>query len=77
MKMIENGQIATQYVDSQGILYDILHNPNGSFELWKESLVDSRILKNGHSEELDHMAKNVPGERNKIFEAGYIFPLLE
>ncbi len=77
-KMIENGQIATQYVDFQGNpVYDILHNPNGSFEAVEGiTSPDGRILgKMGHSERIgSYVAKNVPGEKEqKIFEAGVAY----
>ncbi|WP_352404364.1 phosphoribosylformylglycinamidine synthase subunit PurQ, partial [Sporanaerobacter acetigenes] len=63
--LIENGQIATQYV---GI------NPNGSVEAIEGiTSPDGRVLgKMGHSERMgENICKNIPGEKDqKIFEAG-------
>ena len=73
--LIENGQIATQYVDLQGnATYDIEYNPNGSV-LAIEGITskDGRILgKMGHSERsYTGVIKNVPGNPNqKLFESG-------
>jgi len=73
--MIQNGQIATQYVDADGnATYDPKYNPNGSI-LAIEGITspDGRILgKMGHSERIgSYVAKNVPGEKDqKLFEAG-------
>ena len=65
-KLIENGQIATQYVDLDGnATTDILFNPNGSY-LAIEGITspDGRVFgKMGHSERIgDGLYKNVPGE---------------
>ncbi len=74
-KLIQNGQIATQYVDFNGNpTYDIKHNPNGSFH-GVEGITspDGRIFgKMGHSERIgSNVIKNVPGEKDqKLFEAG-------
>lgn len=73
--MIQNGQIATQYVDLDGYpTYDIAFNPNGSIEAIEGiTSPDGRVLgKMGHSERIGkNVAKNVPGEKDqKIFEAG-------
>lgn len=71
----ENGQIATQYVDLDGMAtYDIRYNPNGSV-LAIEGITskDGRILgKMGHSERsYTGIIKNVPGNPDqKIFESG-------
>lgn len=63
--LIENGQIATQYV---GV------NPNGSVEAIEGiTSPDGRVLgKMGHSERIgENICKNIPGEKDqKIFEAG-------
>ena len=77
-KMIQNGQIATQYVDFEGNpMYSSEYNPNASFE-GVEGLTspDGRILgKMGHSERIGtHLYKNIPGEKDqKIFEAGIAY----
>lgn len=74
-KLIENGQIITQYVDSNGeATYDIQYNPNGSC-LAVEGIVsaDGRILgKMGHSERIgENIMKNIHGEKDqKLFESG-------
>ncbi|MBO5929879.1 MAG: phosphoribosylformylglycinamidine synthase [Clostridia bacterium] len=64
-KMIENGQIATQYVDLDGnATTDISFNPNGSV-LAIEGITspDGRVFgKMGHSERIGNgLYKNVPG----------------
>ena len=63
--LIQNGQIATQYVDLDGIpTSDLRFNPNGSF-LAVEGITspDGRVLgKMGHSERIGSgLYKNVPG----------------
>ena len=63
--LIENGQIATQYVDETGKpTYNINYNPNGSV-LAVEGITspDGRVLgKMGHSERVGNgLYKNVPG----------------
>jgi phosphoribosylformylglycinamidine synthase len=73
--LAKQGQIATQYVDLEGIpTYDIRYNPNGSIEAIEGiTSPDGRILgKMGHSERIgSNVAKNVPGEKDqRIFEAG-------
>jgi len=73
--LIQNGQIATQYVDFDGkTTYDIEFNPNGSFYAVEGiTSPDGRILgKMGHTERIgSHVGKNVPGNKEqKIFEAG-------
>lgn len=73
--LIDNGQIATQYVDKlMNPTYDIKYNPNGSM-LAIEGITspDGRIFgKMGHSERVgDGLYKNVVGEKNqRIFESG-------
>ncbi|WP_434797748.1 phosphoribosylformylglycinamidine synthase [Terrisporobacter vanillatitrophus] len=74
-KLLENGQIATQYVDLNGeATYDIEYNPNGSyFAVEGITSMDGRIFgKMGHSERIgEHVMKNIIGEKDqKIFESG-------
>ena len=74
-KLIENGQIATQYVDADGnATMDEAFNPNGSY-MAIEGIVspDGRVLgKMAHSERRgDGVALNIYGEQNQmIFESG-------
>lgn len=74
-QLLNNGQIATQYVDLDGRpTMDEAYNPNGSM-LAVEGITspDGRILgKMGHSERIGkNLYKNVPGDYDqKIFEAG-------
>ena len=74
-KLIENGQIATQYVDFAGNpTMDIAHNPNFS-NLAVEAITspDGRVLgKMGHSERIgEFVYKNIAGNFDqKIFESG-------
>ncbi|MBN2796328.1 MAG: phosphoribosylformylglycinamidine synthase [Clostridia bacterium] len=73
--LIQNGQIATQYVDENGKpSYDGRINPNGSlFAIEGITSADGRILgKMGHSERIgSNVAKNIYGEKDmQIFEAG-------
>lgn len=74
-QLIENGQIATQYVDkNNNPTYDIKFNPNGSM-LAIEGITspDGRVFgKMGHSERIGNgLYKNVIGEKDqKIFESG-------
>ena len=74
-KLIENGQVATQYVDLNGVpTMDMRFNPNGSY-LAVEGITspDGRIFgKMGHSERFgDNLYKNVDGNKNqKLFESG-------
>ena len=73
-----NGQIATQYVDSQGVpSMDIAVNPNGSM-CAVEGLFspDGRVFgKMGHSERRgEFVAKNIPGDKlQPIFESGALY----
>lgn len=67
-KLIENGQIATQYVDENGApTMDIRYNPNGSY-LAVEGITspDGRVFgKMGHSERYsDNVYKNVDGNKD-------------
>ncbi len=74
-KMIENGQVATQYVDFSGNpTYNTAYNLNGSIEAIEGiTSPDGRILgKMAHSERIgSNVAVNVPGNNDqRIFEAG-------
>lgn len=74
-ELVENDQIATQYVDLEGnMAMNMPYNPNGS-SLAIEGIIsrDGRILgKMGHSERIgDNLYKNIPGEFDqKIFKSG-------
>ena len=74
-KLIENGQVATQYVDADGnATMDEAFNPNGSY-MAIEGIIspDGRVLgKMAHSERRgDGVALNIYGDQNQmIFEAG-------
>lgn len=75
VKLANNGQIATQYVDSDGRpSMDIRYNPNTSMEAIEGiTSPDGRIFgKMGHSERTGvNVSKNVPGNKDqKIFENG-------
>ena len=77
-QLIENGQIATQYVDLQGNPSgDIEWNPNGSVcAIEGITSPDGRVLgKMGHSERKGKdLYANVPGEKDmKIFESGVAY----
>lgn len=67
--LIENGQIATQYVDQDGDPSMAMpHNPNGSVNAVEGiTSPDGRILgKMGHSERMGpHVYANVPGEKDQ------------
>ena len=70
---MENGQIATQYVDLSGKpTMDTEFNPNGSvFAIEGITSPDGRVLgKMGHSERIGkNLYRNVPGEYDiKLFE---------
>ena len=74
-ELIENGQIATQYVDEKGeISLNMPYNPNGSsFGIEGITSPDGRILgKMGHSERIgENLYKNVLGEYEQhIFKSG-------
>lgn len=74
-RLIANGQIATQYVDPNGVpSSNIEWNPNGSvYAIEGITSPDGRVLgKMGHSERKgSDLYKNVPGEKDqKIFESG-------
>ena len=74
-ELVENDQIATQYVDLEGnVAMNMPHNPNGS-SLAIEGITsrDGRILgKMGHSERIgENLYKNIPGEFDqKLFKSG-------
>ena len=74
-QLVANGQVATQYVDLNGVpTMDRSFNPNGSV-LAIEGITspDGRVLgKMGHSERsADQLYKNVPGNKYQpIFEGG-------
>ena len=76
--LMENGQIATQYVDIEGHpSMEAAHNPNGSV-LAVEGLIspDGRVFgKMGHSERVGpYLYRNVPGEYDmKIFKSGLAY----
>ena len=74
-QLMENGQIATQYVDINGCVSgDIQWNPNGSVCAIEGILSpDGRVFgKMGHSERKGkHLYKNVPGPKDQqLFESG-------
>jgi phosphoribosylformylglycinamidine synthase len=74
-QMFKNGQIATQYVDDDGIpTYDNRFNPNGSMHAVEGiTSPDGRVFgKMGHSERIgENVCINVPGSKNqRIFESG-------
>jgi len=74
MKLAENGQVATQYVDLDGVpSMDTAFNPNGSvFAIEGITSPDGRVLgKMGHSERIGAgLYKNVPGNYDiRMFEA--------
>ncbi len=74
-RLIENGQVATQYVDPSGNpTYDNRYNPNGSMmSIEGITSPDGRILgKMAHSERIGRgLYKNIEGNKDqKIFESG-------
>ena len=74
-KLIENGQVATQYVDQAGQpTMDIASNPNGSMEAIEGIFSpDGRVFgKMGHSERYgDFVGRNIPGDKHQpLFESG-------
>ncbi len=73
-QLIENGQVATQYVDLDGnATYGIDYNPNGStYAIEGITSPDGRVFgKMGHSERIgDGLYRNVPGDYDiKMFRA--------
>ncbi|MDD6806908.1 MAG: phosphoribosylformylglycinamidine synthase, partial [Oscillospiraceae bacterium] len=78
MKLAENGQILTQYVDLEGNpTMDIAYNPNGStFAVEGLLSPDGRVFgKMGHSERIGNgLYKNVVGEYDlKLFESAVAY----
>ncbi|AFL99789.1 phosphoribosylformylglycinamidine synthase [Desulfitobacterium dehalogenans ATCC 51507] len=74
-KLMERGQVATQYVNHQGHpSNDVLYNPNGSYEAIEGiTSPDGRVLgKMGHSERVgEGVAINISGNKYQpIFEGG-------
>ena len=74
LKLAQNGQILTQYVDLEGnVSADIQFNPNGSlYSIEGITSPDGRVLgKMGHAERKgDGLYQNVPGEYDmKLFES--------
>jgi phosphoribosylformylglycinamidine synthase len=74
-KLIENGQVATRYVDPEGKpTMDPDYNPNGSYEAIEGiTSPDGRVFgKMAHSERFgDYVAVNIHGNKNQmIFESG-------
>jgi phosphoribosylformylglycinamidine synthase len=74
LKLAENGQIATQYVDLDGnATSDVQFNPNNSmYAIEGITSPDGRVFgKMGHSERVgDGLYKNVEGNYNiRMFEA--------
>lgn len=77
-KLLENGQIAAQYVDLEGNpSMDAAYNPNESVQAIEAiTSPDGRVLgKMAHSERIGvNLYKNVPGNNDqKIFEAGVAY----
>jgi phosphoribosylformylglycinamidine synthase len=76
--LMNNGQIATQYVDFKGDpVMDIQFNPNGSvFAIEGITSPDGRVFgKKGHSERVGkNLYKNVPGDYDSsIFRSGVAY----
>ena len=74
-ELAKRGQIATQYVDFDGVPSgEIAFNPNGSASAIEGiTSPDGRVFgKMGHSERIgQNVAKNVPGNKDqKLFQAG-------
>ena len=74
-QLIANGQVATQYVDANGVpSMDIDVNPNGSLCAIEGIFSpDGRVFgKMGHSERRgDHVARNIPGNKYQpLLESG-------
>jgi phosphoribosylformylglycinamidine synthase len=77
-QMVKNGQIATQYVDVNGVpSLDISANPNGSiYSIEGIFSPDGRVFgKMGHSERWNPgVGVNIPGEKlMPIFESGALY----
>ena len=77
-QLIANGQVATQYVDAQGVpSMDISVNPNGSVCAIEGIFSpDGRVFgKMGHSERRgEFVAKNIPGDKlQPIFDSGALY----
>ncbi len=77
-QLIAGGQVATQYVDAQGVpSMDIAVNPNGSMcAIEGVFSPDGRVFgKMGHSERRgEFVAKNIPGDKlQPIFESGALY----
>ncbi len=76
--LVQNGQIATQYVDFEGnASMDITFNPNGSnYAIECITSPDGRIMgKMGHSERCyKDIYKNMPGKKDqRLFESGVAY----
>ncbi len=74
-ELIDNGQVATQYVDLEGnVSLNMPYNPNGSmYGIEGITSPDGRVLgKMAHSERSgENIFKNIPGDYDqKIFESG-------
>lgn len=74
-ELLENGQIACQYVDFDGKpTYDVDYNPNSSnYAIEAITSADGRVLgKMGHSERVvKDCMRNIPGNKaQKLFESG-------
>ncbi|SHN86627.1 phosphoribosylformylglycinamidine synthase subunit PurQ [Desulfitobacterium chlororespirans] len=73
-KLMERGQVATQYVDHQGCpSNEVLYNPNGSYEAIEGiTSPDGRVLgKMGHSERVgEGVAINISGNKYQPIFAG-------
>ena len=77
-QLFQSGQVATLYVDETGRpTNDPDSNPNGSlFAIEGITSPDGRVLgKMAHSERMGmHIARNVPGERDRrLFESGVAY----
>lgn len=74
-ELINNGQVATQYVDLQGdVALNMPYNPNGSmYGIEGITSPDGRVLgKMAHSERIgENLYRNIPGNFDqKIFKSG-------
>ena len=77
-QLIKKGQIATQYVNENGIpSMDAKYNPNGSiYAVEAVSSPDGRVLgKMAHTERVrKYIAKNIPGiQKQLLFESGVYY----